>query len=191
MAYEDAMRKHGPEQPTNSNSHTLDVAYAFQLQLYTRSTLSDIYKGLRGGSWFSIPAAQFTRNAITPFLDNRLLQWMMCNVSVGVKNEPYRLYGQLYQSGAVPEYLLGVPSNNKLLCIHSEIPHAQKRPEAKARPHIPSFVSKSNEKKVQFKQQDSAGNIAAKIRPGLLGGSDCHLQKRPHRYGPEVRRDRS
>ena len=146
-AYDTARKKSEPAQQTHYDINTFDVAYAFQLQLYTRSTLSDIYKGLRGGSWFSIPAAQFTRNAITPFLDNRLLQWMMYRVSIRVKDEPYRLYGQLYRSRAMPEALRRVPSNNKLLCMHSEIPRAKKGSEAKVRPHLPVFVTKSNDQR--------------------------------------------
>ena len=97
-----ARRKDGekPSQTTNDDDdnspNKIDVTYTFQLQMYTRSTLSGIYKGLRRGSWFSIPTAQFTRNAITPFLDNRLLRWMMCHVSIRDKEGPYDLYGQLY-----------------------------------------------------------------------------------------------
>ena len=91
MTYAVAARRKDGEQPSQStnddddnNPNKINVAYAFQLQLYTRSTLSDIYKGLRGGSWFSIPTAQFTRNAITPFLNNCLLRWMIivCEVVV-------------------------------------------------------------------------------------------------------------
>ena len=127
-----------------------DVSYAFQLQLYTRSCLCDIYKGLRGGSWFSIPTAQFTRNAITPFLDNTLLRLLLCLVSIHDKEEPYELYGKLYSNNKIinmnsnsnsnsdiMDILRKVPSNNKLLCNHTSIPRAIKAPEAKARPFVP------------------------------------------------------
>lgn len=118
-----------------------DAAYAFQLQLYTRAGLSDIYKGLCGGSWFSIPVAQFTRNAITPFLDNHLLQLLLCRVPAQDKDEPYQLYGQLYRT-IVPKELLQVPSNNKILCQHSQIPRALKAQEAPSLPYGPKLVSK-------------------------------------------------
>jgi hypothetical protein len=138
------------EQPIIS----FDFAYAFQLQLYTRSCLSDIYKGLRGGSWFSVPAAQFSRNAITPFLDNTLLRLLLCSVSVRDKEEPYELYGKLYlhlhhlhhhnsaaaAATAITNVLLKVPSNNKLLCNHTTIPRAIKAPEVKSRPYFPKFA---------------------------------------------------
>jgi len=158
MEYDNA-RQSEPMRLPNNRPVTFDVAYAFQLQIYTRSGLSDIYGGLRSGSWFAIPAAQFTRNAITPFLDNRLLQCMMCSVSVQEKEEPYQLYGRLYQSGVVPEVLLAVPSNNKLLCRHSEIPQAKKRPEARARPHLPVFVTKGNNQRIR---SDSRIELAQK-----------------------------
>ena len=140
----------------------MDAAYAFQLQLYTRCNgLSDIYGGFRKGSWFSIPSTQFTRSKsprlcvfaiyklfrtdtyvrkhedqITPFLDNRLLHYML-NLSEAEKHEPFELYGKLYQSGLIPQTMLEVPSNNKLLCIHTQIPRAVKKSESKVRVKIP------------------------------------------------------
>jgi len=120
-----------------------DIAYVFQLQLYTRSNLSDIYKGLRGGSWFSIPTAYFSWDSINPFLDNRLLQLMICRVSTREKAEPYELYGRMYQS-VVPDILLKIPSNNKLLCHHTQIPRVIKTAEAKARPYFPKFTTERN-----------------------------------------------
>jgi len=132
------------EEKANNNDSMVafDVSYAFQLQLYTRTCLCDIYKGLRGGSWFSIPSAQFTRNAITPFLDNTLLRLVLCLVSVRDKEEPYELYGKLYNNNSnsnsdIMDILRKVPSNNKLLCNHTSIPRAIKAPEAKARPFLP------------------------------------------------------
>ncbi|KAL7546995.1 hypothetical protein ACHAWF_010315 [Thalassiosira exigua] len=121
---------------------SFDVAYGLHLQLFTRSYFSDIYKGLRGGSWFSFPSAQFTRNQITPFLDNQLLKLMLCRVPSCDKYEPYQLYGRIYQL-MVPEELRKVPSNNKLLCCHSDIPWALKSYEATARPFRPKKLKKN------------------------------------------------
>mmetsp|Transcript_24367 Transcript_24367/g.57932 ORF Transcript_24367/g.57932 Transcript_24367/m.57932 type:complete len:695 (+) Transcript_24367:219-2303(+) len=121
----------------------MDAAYAFQLQLYTRCNLSDIYGGLRKGSWFSIPSTQFTRNQITPFLDNRLLHYML-NLTEAEKHEPYELYGKLYQSGVIPQMMLEVPSNNKLLTLHTQIPRAVKKSESRVRVKMPCFNVQDN-----------------------------------------------
>jgi len=180
IAFDDAQRNDESIVQTNNDVATFDVSYALQLQLYTRSTLSDIYKGLRGGSWFSIPAAQFTRNAITPFLDNRLLQWMLCRVSTRQKEEPYELYGQLYRSGVVLEGLLGVPSNNKLLCRASGIPHAIKNPEATALPHFPSFVRKGNDKRFQSNSRINAQKALEEVfHPIFWKGAISIITKAP------------
>jgi len=106
----------------------LDVAYAFQLQLFTRSFLCDIYGGLQKGSWFAMPYSFFTRNSFSPFVDAKLLRWIMCSVSAQGMNCPYEWYGKLYKN-YMPDFLLQVPSNNKLLCMHAGIPRALKTPE--------------------------------------------------------------
>ena len=175
-----------------------DFAYAFQLQLYTRSCLSDIYKGLRGGSWFSVPAAQFTRNAITPFLDNTLLRLLLCSVSVLDKEEPYELYGKLYlhlhgaatkttkvgKATAITDALLKVPSNNKLLCNHTVIPRAIKAPEAKIRPYFPKFAihkSRTSTAALRFNQHQSLTNLREHFNPVFWKGAIAIFEDAPVR----------
>jgi len=97
---------------------------------------------------------------------------MMCHVSIRNKEEPYDLYGRLYRSlggGAMsvvpplPECLLEVPSNNKLLCRHPGIPLARKKPEAKARPHLPVFVTKNIGEKVESIDDDGIRHTAWEV----------------------------
>ena len=155
---------------------SFDVSFALQLQFFTRANLSDIYKGLRGGSWFSIPAAQFTRNAITPFLDNHLLRLLLCCVPVSDKEEPYQLYGRLYQA-MVPDELLKVPSNNKLLCLHTEIPRAIKVPEATARPFQPKFIRSNTGMAMTFE---------SKFNPVFWKGATALFATAPVKMDPKV-----
>lgn len=97
----------------------LDVAYALQLDLFTRAFQSDIYGGLRAGSWFAMSYSYFTRNCFSPFQDARALRLLLCRVPAENKVCPYEWYGRLYQQ-CVPRLFLEVPANNKLLCTHTE-----------------------------------------------------------------------
>lgn len=115
-----------------------DTAYALQLQLFTRAFLCDIYGGLRGGSWFAMPYAYFTRNAFSPFLDSQLLRLLLCRVPVRDKVAPFEWYARVYRC-CVPQLLLQVPSNNKLLCMHAGMPRAMKEPEKSRPPFHPDL----------------------------------------------------
>ena len=58
----------------------------------------------------------------------------------------------------LPKCLLEVLPNNKLLCRHLGIPLARKKPKAKARPHLPIFVTKNiGEKGEKVKSIDNDG----------------------------------
>jgi hypothetical protein len=167
------------DQSNDGNAVGFDTGYAFQLQLYTRSCLSDIYKGLRGGSWFSIPNAMFSRNAITPFLDNTLLRLLMCSVSVREKEEPYELYGKLYQlSHGIPSVLLKVPSNNKLLCTHTTIPRAIKAAEAASHPYVPTTIRAPKANKSPRRQQ-ALDLLRDRFHPVFWKGAIAIFRKAP------------
>ena len=165
----------------------LDAGFAFQLQVYTRSFFCDIYKGLRGGSWFSMPIAQFTRNAITPFLDNTLLRLLLCCVSETEKLEPYKLYGKLYTKSTDEnsERILGIlrtiPSNNKVLCNHTTIPRATKAPEATTRPLFPKFLSKRSRR-----QQLALEILRKRLSPIFWNGATLIFQSAKVKMNPKL-----
>jgi len=167
------------DQSNDANPVCFDAGYAFQLQLYTRSCLSDIYKGLRGGSWFSIPNAMFSRNAITPFLDNTLLRLLMCSVSVRDKEEPYELYGKLYQQSAgIPGVLLKVPSNNKLLCTHTTIPRAIKAAETAPHPYLPK-AAVAPSANTSSRRQQALERVQERFHPVFWKGATAIFRKAP------------
>ena len=158
----------------------MDAPYAFQLQLYTRCNgLSDIYGGLRKGSWFSIPSTQFTRNQITPFLDNRLLHYML-SLTEAEKHEPYELYGKLYRSGVIHQTMLEVPSNNKLLCLHTQIPRAVKKSESKVRVKMPGICEDDAQLRDRFREifwNDSSATVDPKEEVMGSGTKVCEFME--------------
>uniref|UniRef100_A0A7S4JCU0 Glutamine amidotransferase type-2 domain-containing protein n=1 Tax=Odontella aurita TaxID=265563 RepID=A0A7S4JCU0_9STRA len=161
------------EHTENTPLLNFDIMYSLQIELYTRAFLCDIYGGLRGGSWFAMPCAYFTRNAISasPFLDARLLRLLMCRLPTEEKMEPYEWYGKLYKC-CVANFLRKIPCNNKMLCRRAGMPRAMKKPEASRRifhPKIPEFgcVAKTNDnmfRKAYNKKYPKSNEVTTHLR---------------------------